>query len=125
MLECSPTKEGADSDNKAVVSDGRQLSFFTQSNSVRAVLETFLALFSALVRQKVNVSENIRIIDRAFGTRVPDCSKSAINQKIINDLIIYPHDLPSNFLNVDVFVQVSCQHHYWFWSCVSFGLYGI
>ena len=93
MLECSPTKEGADSDHKAIVSDGRQLSFFTQSNSVRAVSEIFLVVFSALVRQKVNISENIRITDRASGTRVSDCSKSTINQKIINDLIIYPHDL--------------------------------
>ena len=69
--------------------------------------------------------------DRASEIRLPDCFKLAINQKNDN-VTICQHDVIINFFllpcfscQVQVLVQVSCQHHYWFWSYGNFRLYGI
>ena len=56
------------------------------------------------------------------GIRFLDCSKSTINWKNGNDVIICWHDVIAKFLwccrvpLVILMVQVSCQYHYWFWS---------
>ena len=54
---------------------------------MRAVLDIFRSVFS-FVRQKVANNQNVGIIDHASGVRVPDCSKSTINQKNDDDVVI-------------------------------------
>ena len=54
---------------------------------MRAVLDIFRSVFS-FVRQKVAINQNVGIIDHASGVRVPDCSKSTINQKNDDDVVI-------------------------------------
>ena len=62
-------------------------SAFIQGKSMRAVLDIFRSVFS-FVRQKVANNQNVGIIDHASGVRVPDCSKSTINQKNDDDVVI-------------------------------------
>ena len=40
-----------------------------------------LVLFSVFVRRKINVNDNVSFTDHASRIRLPDCSKSVINQK--------------------------------------------
>ena len=56
-----------------------QNSTFTQSNSVRPVLEI---LFSVFVRQKVTINENISFTDYVSKIQLPDCSKLVVNWKM-------------------------------------------
>ena len=83
-----------------------QNSTFTQSNSVRAVRD-FLALFSVSVRWKVTVNENVSFTGCAFGIRLPDCSKSAINLKNDNDVTIYHMPSSPNFFDVNLFLLLN------------------
>ena len=65
------------------------------------------------------------------GIQVSNCSKSTINQKNNNDIIICWHNVihklfwRSVSLQVQLLVQVSCQYHYWFWKYDNFCLKGI
>ena len=54
-----------------------QKSTFTQSNSVRAVFEIFLVLFSVFQRQKVTITKSITFAESVSRIRLPDCSKLA------------------------------------------------
>ena len=65
-------------------------STFTQSNSVRAVLEIFWFCF---LRQKATITENRTFADSLSGIQSPDCSKLAKNTKNENDVIIYWYDV--------------------------------
>ena len=60
---------------------------FTQSSSVRAVLEIF----------KVTINENINFTDYASGIWLPNCSKLAKNQKNCNEVTIFWHGFIVNF----------------------------
>ena len=60
---------------------------------MRALLETFLVLFSVFVRQKINVTEDVRFTDYASGIWVQDCSKLAINPKNNNGNTICRNDV--------------------------------
>ena len=75
-----------------------QKSTFTQSNSVSAVLEIFLVLFSVFVRTKVTFTENITFADSVSGNRPPDCSNLAKNPKNDNDVRIFWHDVSVKFI---------------------------
>ena len=70
-----------------------QISTVTQSNSVRAVLEIFLVLFSVFVRQKLTVTENITFAHSVSRIRPPDCSKLAKYPKNDNDVTVFRHDV--------------------------------
>ena len=65
-----------------------KISTFTQSNSVRTVLET-----SVLLRLKVTINENGSFTDYASGIRFPECSKLVINRKDDNDVTIFRQDV--------------------------------
>ena len=93
---------------------------FTQSNSVKAVLE-FLVLFSFFVRQKVTFNESVSFTDYLSGNQLLDFSKLAINQKNDNDGIICKHGIIINFFDVVLFLlsslvtgPSSCQYHHSF-----------
>ena len=81
----------------------KKLAFFvqkctsTQSNSVRAVLEIFIVLFSVFVRKKVTITENITFADSVSGIRPPDCFKLTRNPKFDNDVTIFRHDVKVTF----------------------------
>ena len=103
-----------------------QKSTFTQSNSVRAMLD-FLVLFSVFARQKVTVNENINFADSVSGIWPPDCTKLAKNQENGNDVKIFRQDAIVNFLTLFCFscqfqllVQVSWRDHLWFWNYDNF-----
>ena len=76
---------------------------FTQSNSVRAVLEIFINLFSVFVRKKVTITENITFADSVSGIRPPDCFKLTRNPKFDNDVTIFWHDVKVTFFWVVLF----------------------
>ena len=76
-----------------------QKSTFTQSNSVRAMLD-FLVLFSVFARQKVTVNENMNFADSVSGIWPPDCTKLAKNQENGNDVKIFRQDAIVNFFDV-------------------------
>ena len=59
---------------------------FTQSSSVRAVLEFFSFVFSFC---KVTINENVGFTNDASGIRLLDCSKLVVNWKNGNDLTIF------------------------------------
>ena len=80
-----------------------QKSTFTQSNSVRAMLD-FLVLFSVFARQKVTVNENINFADSVSGIWPPDCTKLAKNQENDNDVKIFRQDVIVNFFDVVLFL---------------------
>ena len=80
-----------------------QKSTFTQSNSVRAMLD-FLVLFSVFARQKVTVNENINFADSVSGIWPPDCTKLAKNQENGNDVKIFRQDAIVNFFDVVLFL---------------------
>ena len=80
-----------------------QKSTFTQSNSVRAMLD-FLVLFSVFARQKVTVNENIDFADSVSGIWPPDCTKLAKNQENGNDVKIFRQDAIVNFFDVVLFL---------------------
>ena len=80
-----------------------QKSTFTQSNSVRAMLD-FLVLFSVFARQKVTVNENINFADSVSGIWPPDCTKLAKNQENGNDVKIFRQDVIVNFFDVVLFL---------------------
>ena len=80
-----------------------QKSTFTQSNSVRAMLD-FLVLFSVFARQKVTVNENINFADSLSGIWPPDCTKLAKNQENDNDVKIFRQDVIVNFFDVVLFL---------------------
>ena len=61
---------------------------FTQSNSVGAVFEIFLFLFSVFVRQKITINENVSFTDYALGIGLPHRSKLSINRRNDNDVTI-------------------------------------
>ena len=86
-----------------------QNSIFTQSTSVRAVLEIFqfCSQFSVFVRQKVTDTENITFSDCVSGIRLPDCPKLAINPKNDNDVTIFRHDVNVKFFDVVLFLLSS------------------
>ena len=74
-------------------------STFTESNSVRAVFEIFLALFSVFARQKVTINGNL-----SFRIQLPDCSKLAKNWKNHNGVAIYRLGVIFNFLDAVLFL---------------------
>ena len=80
-----------------------QKSTFTQSSSVRAMLD-FLVLFSVFARQKVTVNENINFADSVSGIWPPDCTKLAKNQENDNDVKIFRQDVIVNFFDVVLFL---------------------
>ena len=80
-----------------------QKSTFTQSNSVRAMLD-FLVLFSVFARQKVTVNENINFADSVSGIWPPDCTKLAKNQENGNDVKIFRQDAIVNYFDVVLFL---------------------
>ena len=80
-----------------------QKSTFTQSNSVRAMLD-FLVLFSVFARQKVTVNENMNFADSLSGIWPPDCTKLAKNQENGNDVKIFRQDAIVNFFDVVLFL---------------------
>ena len=86
-----------------------QNNTFTQSNSVRAVLD-FLVLFSAFVRKKVDINENISFTGYASGIRLPDCSKLAKIGKMA--LASSPNffDVVLFSCQVKLLVRVSCHY---------------
>ena len=57
----------------------------------------FLTQFSVFERKKVTFIENISFTDNAFGNRLLDCSKLAVNGKNNNDVAIYQHDVMVKF----------------------------
>ena len=59
------------------------------------------------VLEKVSINENVRIIDRASGIKVLDSSKSTINLKNEDDVIIYQLDAIINFFDPVVFLSSS------------------
>ena len=66
-----------------------KIKTFTQSSSVRAVLEIF----------KVTINENINFTDYASGIWLPNCSKLAKNQKYCNEVTIFWHGVIVNFFS--------------------------
>ena len=64
----------------------------------------FLVLFSLFIRWKVAVTENVSFTGYASGIQIPDCSKSAINQKNNNDVKISDMTSLSNFFDVVLFL---------------------
>ena len=52
---------------------------------------------------KVDINENVRIVNHASGIRLPDCFESAINREDDNDVIIFGHDIMVFFFDVLVF----------------------
>ena len=72
---------------------------FTQSNSVRALLEIFQICFHFLLDlfSQSAINDNISFTDYTSGIRLPECSKLAINWKIDNDVTIFRHDVIIKF----------------------------
>ena len=69
----------------------RMSNTFTQSDSVRAVLE-FLVLISVLIIWKANVYGNISFTDHESGFRLPGCSKVDLKWENDNDRRICQYD---------------------------------
>ena len=63
-----------------------KISTFTQSNSVRTVLEVF-------PRRTITMKENVSFTYYASGFRIPDCSKLVKNWKSNNEVLICQHDV--------------------------------
>ena len=78
-----------------------QKSTFTQSNSVRAVLEIVWFCFQFLF------TENITFADSLSGILPPDCSKLAKNLKNGNGVTIFRHDVIINFFDIVLFLLSS------------------
>ena len=77
---------------------------FTQSNSVRAVLEILQFFFAVFVRQKVTITEKITFADAVFGLRPPDCSKLAKKRKMTMTSEFSGMVSPSNFFEFALFL---------------------
>ena len=95
-----------------------QKSTFTQSNSVKAVLEVF-QLFSVFVRQEVTITENITFADSLSGIQSPDCSKLVKNSKNNNDVTFSRHDINVKFFDVVLFLLSSLDTDRGFMSISS------
>ena len=110
-----------------------QKMYLCSKQQCESCVRDFLVLFSAFVKQKVTITENITFADSVAGIRSLDCSKLAKNLKTNNDVTIFRHDLNVNFfLTLFCFscqfwlmVQLSCQYRHWFWnySRLSFAQY--
>ena len=74
-----------------------QKSIFTQSNSVRDVLEVFQVCFHFLYKKKVTVTENITFAESVSGIWSSECSKLAKNPERDNDVTISRHDFNVKF----------------------------
>ena len=83
---------------------------FTQSNSVKAVIDTFSSVFTSCKIFQVTFNKNVCFIDQASGIRLSDCSKLSINRKNYNDLTICRHDVIVSFLKF--FVSLT-KFSYW------------
>ena len=88
----------------------------------------FLVLLSVFVKQQGTITKNTTFADSVSGIRPPDCSKLVKNPKNDNDVTIFRHDVNVKYFlmlfcfscQVQLLVQVSCQHHHWFWNYDSF-----
>ena len=69
----------------------------TQSNGMRAVLETFSHVFGSCKIKGYTINENVSFRDHTSRIRFPDCSKFAINRRNDNDVKVYRNDLIVNF----------------------------
>ena len=68
-----------------------QNNTFTQSNSVKVVLEIFSSVFKVIINEKISFT--------VYASRIhlPDCSKLAVNWKNSNDVRIFWHDIIIRF----------------------------
>ena len=89
-------------------------STFTESNSVRALLEIFSSLFSFCKTKGYYCWKHI-FADSVSGIRPPDCSKLARNPKNNNDVTLFRHDvnvflfLLSSLVTARCFMSISSQ----------------
>ena len=63
-------------------------STFTQNNSMRALLEIFSSVFIFYHIDIVAINENVEFINQASENQFPDFSKSTINWKNNDDVLI-------------------------------------
>ena len=106
-----------------------QISTFTQSNSVRAVLEIFQFCFQFLQDKRLLLMKIYVLQTMPSGIPLPDCSKLVANWKTSNDITIFRHDVIVNFFTlfcyfcqVQLLAQPSCHYDHWFWSYDNFFL---
>ena len=76
-------------------------------------------MFSAFVRRKVTITENITFVVSVSGIRPPDCSKLARNPKNDNDDTTFRHDVNANFFYVVLFLLSSLVAGWSFMSISS------
>ena len=59
---------------------------FTQSNSIKALLEVFKFCFQVMQDKRLLLNENVNFIDHPSETRLPDGCKLSINWKKDSDV---------------------------------------
>ena len=75
------------------ITDFWQKQYLYLQQQYESCVRDFLVQFSFFVRWKITINENISFTEYTSGTRLPDCSKLAINWKNDNGVTIFRHNV--------------------------------